>query len=167
MLVVGCLCQAVSGWSRCTHGCCHSNQGSWVKAAPLACQSRMSRIQLEKERASERRQRERAGERKGEGGGIGESRGHVNRYMLETQSVFIHTLMRKGDGRGGGRRMWSLTIPECWVAHHHNHTAIWIWLTVISALSENCLFWITLGEEKKTVAGCKIFYRKKNLNARI
>lgn len=130
VLVAGCLCQAASGWSRCTRGCCRSNRGSWVRAAPLACQSRTSRIQLEKKRGRGETDRET------EGGGVGrESRGHVNRYMLETHSVFIHAvIMQRGDGRG----IWSVTIPECWVAHHHNHNAIWIWLTVISALFENC-----------------------------
>lgn len=46
--VAECLCQAASGWSRCTRGCCRSNRGSWVRAAPLAYQSQMNHIQLEK-----------------------------------------------------------------------------------------------------------------------
>ncbi|TNN88034.1 hypothetical protein EYF80_001615 [Liparis tanakae] len=46
------------------------------------------------------------GESRGDGGGVGESRGHVNRYVLETLSVFIHAVMQRemgGDGRGKRR----------------------------------------------------------------
>lgn len=121
MLVAGCLCQAASGWSRCTRGCCRSNRGSWVRAAPLACQSRTSRIQLEKKRGSggtdgerEREREEETGrEGKGEGGGVEGSRGHVNRYMLETLGGFIHAVMHREMGEAMGRGMWSVTPPEC------------------------------------------------------
>lgn len=37
-------------------------------------------------------------ERQREGGGVGESRGHVNRYMLETKRVFIHAAMHREMG---------------------------------------------------------------------
>lgn len=73
-----------------------------MKAAPLACQSRMSRIQLEEKRGSREKTRHiqrRGEERKGGGGDVGESRGHVNRYMLETHYI-IHAAMRR-EGRNG------------------------------------------------------------------
>lgn len=73
----------------------------------------MSRIQLEKKRGSGETDRETEGERKGEGGGVGESRGHVNRYMLETCSVFIHAVMQRETGEVMGRGIWPVTIPEC------------------------------------------------------
>lgn len=64
----------------------------------------MSHIQLEKKRGSRDAGRQRERRREGKDGGVGESRRHVNRYMLETQSVFIYAVMHRGDGRGDEER---------------------------------------------------------------
>lgn len=53
------------------------------------------------------------GGRKGEGSGVEESRGHVNRYMLEIQGVFLHTVMQREMGEVMARGTWSVTSPEC------------------------------------------------------
>lgn len=50
---------------------------------------------------------------KGEGGGVGKSRENVNRYMLETQSVFIDAVMHREMGEAMVRGMRSETTPEC------------------------------------------------------
>lgn len=84
-----------------------------MRAAPLACQSQMSHIQLEKKRGSRNPDREREKEAERDDGGGGESRGHVNRYMLETHWIFIHAVMHWEMGEVTGRGMWSLTAPEC------------------------------------------------------
>lgn len=67
----------------------------------------------ERERRDRQRKRERRGDGKGEGGGVEESRGHVNRYMLETQGGFIHAVMHREMGEAMTRGMWSVTTPEC------------------------------------------------------
>lgn len=53
----------------------------------------------EKEREHRETDRKRGRDRKGESGGVGESRGHVNRYMFETQIVFIDAVMHREMGR--------------------------------------------------------------------
>lgn len=45
-----CLCQAGSGWSRCTRDCCHSSQGSLETGGRLVSQSQRNRIQLNTDR---------------------------------------------------------------------------------------------------------------------
>lgn len=50
--------------------------------------------------------------RRRKGSGIGESRGHVNRYMLETHRVFIHVFMHRLMVKLVVRGIWLLTVPE-------------------------------------------------------
>lgn len=47
-LGAGCPCQAASGWSRCTHDCCHSNRGSLARGGLLVSPSQKSHIQLDR-----------------------------------------------------------------------------------------------------------------------
>lgn len=72
----------------------------------------------EKEGAERDRQTEGGEEKKRRCGGVGESRGHVNRYMLETQNVFIHAVMHREMVEVIGRGMWSLTIQYLNVEWH-------------------------------------------------
>ena len=60
-------------------------------------------------REEEKEQRDRKRDR----GGVGESRGHVNRYMLETGRVFIHAVMQREMGEVMERGIKSITTPEC------------------------------------------------------
>lgn len=120
--VAGCLCQAASGWSRCTRGCCRSNRGSWARAAPLACQSRTSRIRLDKKRGSRGGAGER-GQERGESGDVEE----VQRTHQSSGAIYWN----HHQACGGSTR--AADTPEWWASRHCNGNAIWIQLTVISA----------------------------------